>query len=141
MWRRFGAVVAVLVLLGGFSAAPYTHAHHTIDSVGDAHHPPGQSLVHTHASSHPDHDAGHPQPEPGDQDESADRIWSVNSFVFQQQAPDHAPLPALVGAGQPHVQLIAIWLGAPRPQPRANGPPTGSPSGSRAPPAFLPLFA
>jgi hypothetical protein len=140
MWRRFGAAVAVLALLCGFSAAPYTHAHHTIDSVSDADHPHGWSLVHTHASSHPHHDAGHSEPEPVDQDDGGDRIWSVNSFVFQQPVPGHAPSPALVAAGEPHIQRTAVWLSAPLPEPRAKGPPTDSSSGLRGPPAFLPLF-
>ena len=34
-----------------------------------------------------------------------------------------------------------VWVAAPRMQPPAHGPPVGSPSGLRAPPACLPTFA
>jgi hypothetical protein len=39
---------------------------------------------------------------------------------------------------EPHVQLTSIWLDAHRPQPTAHGPPLGSPTALRAPPAFPP---
>ena len=141
MLRRFGAAVAVLAFLYGFSAAPYTHAHHAIDSVSDEHHPHGDTLVHTHASPHSHHDADHPEREPADKEDSDDQIWSVDSFVFQQPAPGHAPPVVLLVFGELHVQLTSIVLGADLPQPRAHGPPVGSPSGLRAPPAFLPASA
>src|SRR5215204_1810903 len=79
--------------------------------------------------------------EPAGQDESDEQIWAVNGFVFQQPVPSHAPSPVLLVFGGPHVQLTSIWLGADRPQPKSHGPPVGSPSGLRAPPAFLPTFA
>jgi hypothetical protein len=141
MLRRFGAAVAVLAFLYGFSAAPYTHAHHEIDSVSDEHHPHGDTLVHAHASAHSHHDADHPEPEPAGKEDSDDQIWSVDSFVFQQPVPGHAPSAVLLVFGEPHVQPTSIWLGAHRPQPKAHGPPVGSPSGLRAPPAVLPTFA
>lgn len=141
MLRRIGAPLAVLALLFGLSAAPYTHAHHDIESVSDEHHPYGDTLVHTHASPHSHHDADHSEPEPADKKESDEQIWAVNGFVFQQPVPSHAPSPVLLVFGEPHVQLTSIWLGAPRTQPKAHGPPVGSPSGLRAPPAFLPTFA
>lgn len=138
MLRRLGTAVAVLAFLYGFSAAPYTHAHHAIDAVSDEHHPHGETLVHAHASAHSHHDADHP--EPGKED-SDDQILSVESFVFQQPVPGHAPSPVLVVFGEPHVHRTSIWLSAHRPQPKAHGPPVGPPSGLRAPPAFLPTFA
>ena len=141
MLRRFWAVAAVLGFLCGFSAAPYTHAHHAIDSVSDEHHPYGDTVVHTHASPHAHHGANHSEPEPGSPEEDDEQIWSVNSFVFQQPVPSHAPPPVLLVFGEPHVQLTCIWLGAPRMQPKAHGPPVGPPSGLRAPPTFLPTFA
>ena len=140
MLRHFGAAVAALALLCGLWAAPYTHAHHAIDSVSDEHHPQGETLVHTHASPHSHDDADHPDSEPTSDEDRDDRIWSVDSFVFQQPVPNQAPSPVLVIFGEPHVQLTSIWLGAHRPQPKAHGPPAGSPCGLRAPPAFLPAF-
>jgi hypothetical protein len=141
MLGRFGAPLAVLALLFGLSAAPYTHAHHAIASVSDEHHPYGDTLVHTHASPHSHHDADDSEPAPAGQEESDERIWAVNGFVFQQPVPSHAPSPVLLVLGEPHVQLTSVWLGAPRMQPQAHGPPVGSPSGLRAPPAFLPTLA
>lgn len=137
MWRRFGAAVAVLAFLSGFSAAPYTHAHHAIESVGDEHHPRGETLVHTHASPHLHHDADHPEPEPAGRD-GDEQIWRVHGFVFQQPAPTHSPPLVLVLFGELHVQLTSIWLGGDRLPPKAHGPPAGAPSGLRAPPALLP---
>jgi len=141
MLRRFWAAAAVLAFVCGFSAAPYTHAHHAIDSVSDERHPHGDTLVHTHASPHAHHDADHSEPEPGGNEDSHDQIWSVDSFVFQHAAPNHGLSVVLVVFGEPHVQLNSIWLGADRLQPMAHGPPVGSLSGLRAPPAFLPAFA
>jgi hypothetical protein len=140
MWRRFVAMAAVLVLLCGFSAAPYTHAHHAIDSVGDERHAHGDTLVHTHASPHAHRDAGHPAPLPADPDED-EQIWSVNSFVFQQTDPSPAPSPVLLAFVEPYAQLTSHCLRVDRPQPTAHGPPVGSPSGLRAPPAFQPAIA
>ena len=141
MLRQSLAVAAVLAFLCGFSAAPYTHAHHAIDSVSDEHHPRGETLVHTHASPHAHHDADHPEPEPAGDEDRDDQIWSVDSFVFQQSVPSQAPFPALQVSGEPHVQLTSMGFVADRPQPKSHGPPVGSPSGLRAPPAFLPTFA
>ena len=141
MLRRLGAAVAVLAFLSGFSAAPYTHAHHAIDSVSDEHHPHGDTLVHTHASPHSQHDADHPERVPAGKEDSDDQIWSVDSFVFQHPVPSPAPSVVLVVCRELHVQLTSLWLGADRLQPKAHGPPIGLPSGLRAPPAFLPLFA
>lgn len=140
MLRPVGAAVAVLALLSGLSAAPYTHAHHAIDSVTDEHHPHGATLVHTHASPHSHHDA-EPPDEPARDKDQQDQIWSVDSFVFQQPVANQNPSPLLVEFGEPHVVLTSIWLGAHRPQPMAHGPPLGSPTALRAPPALLPLFA
>ncbi len=141
MLRRFSAVAAVLAFLCGFSAAPYTHAHHAIDSVSDEHHPHGDTLVHTHASPHSHHDADHSEPQPAGKEDSDEQIWSVDSFVFQQSVPSQAPFPVLLVSGEPHVQLTSMGFAADRLQPKAHGPPIGSPSGLRAPPAFLPTFA
>jgi len=141
MLRRFGAAVAVLAFVCGFSAAPYTHAHHAIDSVSDERHPHGDTLVHTHASPHSHHDADQSEPDPAGKEDSDDQIWSMDSFVFQPAVQGHAPSPVLLVFGESQVQLTSIWLGAQRPQPKAHGPPVGSPSGLRAPPAFLPTFA
>lgn len=141
MLRHFGAAVAVLALLFGLSAAPYTHAHHAIDSVSDEDHPRGDTLVHTHASPHSHHDADHSEPEPAGKDDSDEQIWSVDSFVFQQPVPSQAPSPVLLVFGEPHVHLTSSWLGVDRPQPNAHGPPVGSPFGLRAPPASQPAFA
>lgn len=141
MLRRCGAAVAVLAILCGFSAALDTHAHQTIDSVSDEHHPHGDTLVHRHASAHTHADADHPDPQPAGKDDSTDQIWSVDSFVFQQPVPGHAPSPVHLVLGEPLIQLTSIWLGTQRPQPTAHGPPVGSPSGLRAPPAFLPPYA
>jgi hypothetical protein len=74
MWGRLSAAVSVLAFVCGFAAAPYTHAHHAIDSVGDGRHPHGDTLVHAHASPHAHHDADHPDPEPAREGEH-DQIW------------------------------------------------------------------
>jgi hypothetical protein len=140
MLRRLGAAVAVLAFLCGFSAAPYTHAHHAIDSSSDELHPHGDTLVHTHASPHSHHDTDHSEPGPGKEDRD-ERIWSVDSFLFQQSVPSHASSPVLQAFGEPFVQLTSSGFAADRLQPRVHGPPVGSPSGLRAPPAFLPTFA
>jgi hypothetical protein len=141
MLSRFGAAVAVLAFLHGFSAVPYTHAHHAIDSASDDRHPHGETLVHTHASPHAHDGADHPEPDPAGTQRRDEQIWSVDSFVFQQPVPTHVPSPVLLVFGEPHVQLISTWLGADRPQPNSHGPPAGSASGLRAPPACLPAFA
>lgn len=141
MLRQFGAAVAVLAVLYGLSAAPYTHAHHAIDSVSDERHPHGDTLVHTHASPHAHGDVDGSEPRPAGTEDSDERIWSVDGFVAQQSVPGQAPAPVLQIAGEPHVQLTSLGFVADRLQPRAHGPPTGSPSGLRAPPAFLPAFA
>jgi hypothetical protein len=140
MLRRLGAAVAVLALLCGFGAAPYTHAHHAIDSVSDARHPHGDTLVHTHASPHSHHDADRSAPPVG-RDDGDEQIWSVDSFAFQRSVPSHAPSPVLQAVDAPYVQLTSVGVTADRLQPTAHGPPAGSPSGLRAPPAFLPAFA
>src|SRR5690606_8076646 len=124
-----------LVFLCGFSAAPYTHAHDGIGSVSDERHPSGDTLVHTHASPHAHQDADHSGPRPDGEEGNDDQIWSVSSFVFQQPVPTHVPSPVLLVFDEPHVQLIGTWLGADRPQPSSHGPPAGSASGLRAPPA------
>jgi hypothetical protein len=141
MLSRFGAAIAVLAFLFGFSAAPYTHAHHAIDAVSDEHHPHGETLVHTHASAHSHHDADHSVPDPAGDEDRDELIWSVDSFVCQQSVQNPAPSPALLVFAEPHVQPTGTWLGVDRPRPTAHGPPVGSPFGLRAPPAFLPPFA
>ena len=141
MLRRFGAAVAVLAFLYGFSAAPYTHAHHAIDSASDELHPHGDTFVHTHASPHSHPDTEHSEPRPAGKEDSDEQIWSVDAFVFQQSVPSHAPSPVLQVFGEPYVELTSVWLVADRLQPKAHGPPVGSPSGLRAPPALLPTFA
>ena len=141
MLRHVGAAVTVLAFLYGSSAAPYTHAHHAIESVTDEHHPRGGTLVHTHASPHSHHDASHDPPEPAGNEHGDDQIWSVGSFVFHQTAPSHVPSAVLVVLGELHVQPAGIWLSADRLQPQAHGPPAGPPSGLRAPPGLLPVFA
>lgn len=144
MLRRFGAAVAALACCYGFSAAPFTHAHQGTGSVSDARHPRGETLVHTHASPHAHHDADHTAPVAASlaasHEDGSERIWSLESFVFQPPAPNPAPVPVLCVFGEPHIQLTGVSLGVPPPQPKAHGPPVGSPSGLRAPPAFLPLF-
>lgn len=141
MLRRFGAAVAALALLHGFAAAPFTHAHHGIDSVSDERHPHGETLVHTHASPHAHHDADHTDPDAASRDGRSERIWSVESFLFQPPVSSQGPSPVLLVFGEPHVPLTSMWLGVSRPEPMAHGPPLGSPTALRAPPAFLPLFA
>jgi hypothetical protein len=140
MLRQCGAAVAVLALLYGVSAAPYAHAHHAIDSASDEHHPMGATLVHMHASPHAHHDADRHDPEPAGDDDRGDRIWSIDSFAFQPPAPNRAPSPVLLVFGEPHVQLTCSGSRADRLQPKAHGPPVGSSSGLRAPPAFPPTF-
>jgi hypothetical protein len=141
MLRRLGAAVAVLALLYGFGAAPYTHAHHAIDSVSDARHPHGATLVHTHASSHAHPDADRSGSEPAGSEEGDEQMWSVDRFAFQRTVPTDAPSPALHAFGEPHVQPTSIPMSSERLQPKAHGPPVGTPSGLRAPPVFLPAFA
>jgi hypothetical protein len=137
MMRRLGAIVALLAFLGGFSSAPYTHAHHDIDSVSDEHHPHGGTLVHTHASTHSHHDADDPKPQPASQeDNDDDQIWSVQTFVSQQPPSGDAPPVVLVVFGELHIQPPSTWIAANWPQPKAHGPPTGGANGLRAPPAF-----
>lgn len=140
MWGRLSAAVSVLAVVCGFAAAPYTHAHHAIDSVGDERHPHGDTLVHAHASPHAHQDADHPDPEPAREDEH-DQIWSVNSSVSGRPAPGHAPSVLLVTCGEPQVHLPRLWVDADRLQPKAHGPPVGSPASLRAPPAILPALA
>jgi hypothetical protein len=139
MLRHFGAALAVVALLCGLSVAPYTHVHHAIDSVSDEHHPHGDTLVHTHAAPHSRQHADHS--EPAGKQHGDEQIWSVDSFVFQPPVPSPAPSPAALVLGEPHVQLTSTWSGVDRPQPKAHGPPVGSPCGLRAPPASLPTFA
>ena len=141
MLRRCGAAVAVLAFLNGFSAAPFTHAHHAIDSASDTLHPHGDTLVHTHASPHSHHDTDHSGPGPAGTEDNDEQVWSVDSFVFQQSVPSHAPAPVLQVFDEPYAELTSTWLVLDRLQPKAHGPPVGSPSGLRAPPAFLPPFA
>jgi hypothetical protein len=140
MWPRSGAAVTVLALLCGVWAAPYTHAHRALDSGAGGHHPHGRTLIHTHASPHAHHDAGRPDADPAGHPDEADRIWSVDSFVLRQPVPSQAPAPVLMVHGEPPVQLTSACLSAHPPQPKAHGPPIGSPSGLRAPPAFPPAF-
>lgn len=141
MLRRSGAAVAVLALLAGLSAAPYTHAHHAIASVSDEHHPKGATLVHTHAAPHAHQAADHSLPGPAGHEERDEQIWSVDGFVFEQTVPDPAPSPGLLAVGEPPIVLTIVGPGAERPHPTAHGPPIGSPSGLRAPPDSLPTFA
>ena len=83
MLRRLSAAVSVLLFVCGCAAAPYMHAHHAIDSVGDERHPHGDTLVHAHASPHAHQDADHHGQEPGREDEH-DQIWSVSSSVMAE---------------------------------------------------------
>jgi hypothetical protein len=138
MWPRSGAAVTVLALLCGVWAAPYMHAHRTMDPRSDGPHPHGRTLLHNHASPHAHHDAGRGDADPAGLPDEAEQIWSVDSFVFRQPVPGQAPTPALMAYGEPQVPLTSACLGAHPPQPRAHGPPPGSPSGLRAPPAFPP---
>ena len=140
MLRRLSAAVSVLAFVCGLAAAPYTHAHHAIDSVGDERHPHGDTLVHAHASPHAHQDADHPDRGPA-REEEHDQIWSLNSSVSERPAPSHAPSVVLVAFGEPHVHLPGLWVDADRLQPKAHGPPVGSLTSLRAPPAFLPAFA
>lgn len=142
MLCRVGASVGVLALLSGLLASPYTHAHKAIDSVTDEHHPHGQTLVHTHATSHAHHDddSDRSEPEAGRSHEP-DRIWSVASFLFQQPSLPGAPAPALFECVEAPPVLTSVWLGAARPQPKAHGPPLELSSPLRAPPALLPQFS
>lgn len=138
MMRRCGAVTAVLALLCGFSTAPYTHVHHAVDSVSDAQHPHGRTLVHSHTSPHAHHDDDHSGSAPGDRDGS---IWSVNDFVFQASVQSQPLAPMLLTDAERHAPLIRSWLGTDRLQPRGHGPPEGLTPGLRAPPAVLPVLA
>jgi hypothetical protein len=140
MWPRSSAAVTVLALLCGVWAAPYTHAHHAMESATGGHHPHGKTVVHTHASPHSHHQAGHPGADSAGDDDEADRIWSVDTFVFRQPVASQAPVPLLMVYGEPPVQLASVCLSAHPPQAKAHGPPVGSPSGLRAPPAYLPAF-
>jgi hypothetical protein len=142
MLRRFRACLSVLALLYGLTAAPYTHAHQAIDAESDEHHLEGQTLVHTHATPHPHHhDAEELGAAIAGNHAGTERVWSVDSFLFQQPPVNPAPGPALLAFGEPPVALTSVWLGAHRPQPRAHGPPLALSSPLRAPPAFPPLFA
>jgi hypothetical protein len=140
MWPRSAAAVTALALLCGVWAAPYTHAHPARDPGAGGHHPHGTTVLHTHASPHSHHDAGRAHTDPAGPGDEADQFWSVDSFVFRQPVPSQAPAPGLTVYGEPPVQLTSARLSAHRPQPRAHGPPIGSPSGLRAPPPFLPAF-
>jgi hypothetical protein len=140
MLRHFGAAVAVLALLCGFASAPYTHAHHAVDSASDARHPHGDSLVHSHASPHAHREADGSGRVPGGKGAGDEQIWAVDGFVFQPPVSSHAPSPVLQAVEAPYVQLTSRALAADRLQPQAHGPPVGSPPGLRAPPAFLPAF-
>ena len=141
MLHRFGAGVAVLALLCGSFAAPYTHAHHAIGSVSDEHHPEGQSLVHTHATPHGHHDDHESGPEASRKHRGDERSWSVDSFLFQQSTVTDTPTPGLLLFGAPPLALTSVWLGADRPQPKAHGPPLSLSTALRAPPVLLPTFA
>jgi hypothetical protein len=137
MLRRFGAIVALLAFLCGFSAAPYTHAHHDIESVSDEHHPRGGTLVHTHASPHSHQDADDAKPQPASQEgHGNEQIWSVQTFVSQQPLSWDALPVVLVVFGELPIQPTSTWISANGPQPKAHGPPIGGLHGLRAPPAF-----
>jgi hypothetical protein len=138
MLRRCEACVALLALLAGFAAAPYTHAHHVIDAPGDAHHP--RTQLHTHATPHAPHrhDAEPPPSETPDEDE---RIWSVATFVAHQPLPLQAGAPVILPRRHLHVELSRVWFVPHRLTPAAHGPPVVFPRSLRAPPAFLPLFS
>ena len=140
MLRRFGAAAAVLAFLYGFSAAPFAHRHHAIDSVSDEQHPHGETLVHTHTSPHSHHGADRSEPRPAGREDSDEQIWSVASFVPHQSAFSHTQPPALQVFGELYVELASVRLAAERWWPRAHGPPVQLPSGLRAPPAFLPAI-
>lgn len=140
MLRHCGAAVAVLALLYGWSAAPYTHAHRAIDSLTDERHPHGVTLVHTHASPHAYHDAGRSGHDSGGAEDRQDQVWSIGSFAFHPPAPHEAPAPAFVDVGTPYVQPAGNGSRADRLQPMAHGPPAVAPPGLRAPPEFLPAF-
>jgi hypothetical protein len=140
MWPRSGAAVTVLALLCGVWAAPYTHAHRELDSGAGGHHPHGRTLIHTHASPHAHQDAGRPDADPAGHPDETDEIWSVDGFLFRQPAPSQPPAPVLMVYSEPQVEVTSARLSAHPPQPQAHGPPLGSPSGLRAPPAFLPAL-
>src|SRR5688572_15265366 len=94
MWRRLGVGVSVLAILYASWAAPYTHAHRSIDSDGDDDHTHGRAVVHTHVTAHAHHDKdASRQPYA---DENAERVWSADLFVFQPPVPSHPPSPVLL---------------------------------------------
>ena len=129
-----------IAIVCSFAAAPYTHAHHAIDSVGDERHGHGDTLVHAHASPHAHQGADDDDQEPGREDEH-DQIWSVNSSVVAQAASGHATPFVLVMSGELHVHLTSVWVDASPLHPKAHGPPVGSLASVRAPPAYLPASA
>ena len=110
MLRRFGAAAAVLAFLYGFSAAPFAHRHHAIDSVSDEQHPHGETLVHTHTSPHSHHGADRSEPRPAGREDSDEQIWSVASFVPHQSAFSHTQPPALQVFGELYVELTSVRL-------------------------------
>lgn len=133
MLRRWAAGTAVLALLLGLAAAPYTHVHQAFEAPGDEHHSHAPTLIHSHVSSHsPERDAGDAGAHVGEA--SAERIWSINSFVFQQAAAPHAPTSALFVSAVAFAEVTSVWLGAHRTHPEAHAPPPTSSSGLRAPP-------
>lgn len=140
MLRRWSALAAIVAVLCGVGATPYTHAHHAIDSVADDHHPRGATLVHSHIAPHEDrHD--HESGRESDHRETADDpVWSVAPFVAHQQAVSSVYVPLAVNfvPALPHVEPTTVRIE--RDRPRAHAPPPARSLSLRAPPSLLPIL-
>ena len=134
MFRRVGAGLAVLALLSGLSAAPFTHAH-------DDHHADGGTLVHSHTTSH-EHEIVEESGRHVDESEHrAGAIRAVDTFVGQPLAVVHAPIPGVLITAAIHADLDSVWLGTHRTEPVAHGPPAAFPPSLRAPPLIQPTLS
>lgn len=133
MFRRLGASLAVLALLSGLSAAPFTHAH-------DDHHADGGTLVHSHTTSH-EHESIDESGRHVDEGEDRGATWTVDTFFGQPLATVHAPSPGILITAATDVDRDSVWLGTQRTEPVAHGPPAARPSSLRAPPLVQPTLS
>jgi hypothetical protein len=150
MDRRPAAVLAVLALLLGFAAAPYTHFH---SSAAAGHHhgddiSPGTAsnapLVHSHRASHvhgthtEQTDVEHDGAPANEHD--VEQIWAVDGFIFQVTAAPQASVPVVLSYLSVHADADRVGIGRPVVVPPAHGPPFQPATALRAPPAFPPVL-
>jgi hypothetical protein len=134
MLRCLASVVALVGLLCGFAAAPYTHMHHASDAEADEDHAHASTFVHTHTSSHDVESLDH-HPSAHVEESVPEEIWSLDTFVFPQSKTTHAPAPALIAYQAVDARPKVICFIGNRLAPWAHGPPAAADSPLRAPPS------